>query len=348
MSTIVIKDGNLWGCGYNHEGQLGLGVDNIENQSTFKLIPSPNGVKFKFVDNHKHTIAISENGELWVCGENQSGQLGLGNFENKYELTRVVIPDYENTKFIFATVGISQTALIDESGNLWFAGEIPHCPFKSPDASFQPRFVCLSEKLNCKFDKVGVSRLQLMTIDKNGRVWVYNTQTNGLRLVKLDDVSSKFTLMAHEDRFSFYDDKGYFWGCSSVGTLNRNFEVNYREDLLNYKYTRKLRMFNIPITAMYNESSGYTIVKDVNGEYWYYMGSGQGIKPIETFCKNPITQIKCNSGNTIQLDSDGNVYVNGNNQYGQCGLGFKSNSIWDEIKHPTLVPFRADKLAGVV
>lgn len=64
-------DGTLWACGYNTNGDLGLGDTN------HKSIPVQIGTlnNWKYVNNG---LAIKTDGTLWGWGVNSSGRLGLG------------------------------------------------------------------------------------------------------------------------------------------------------------------------------------------------------------------------------------------------------------------------------
>lgn len=85
-SAIVTKCGELWVCGRNFKGQLGLGDPsqfpmnerghNFQNQ--FVKVESLHGKKVIQVScGGEHTVALLESGECYVCGSNSKGQLGL-------------------------------------------------------------------------------------------------------------------------------------------------------------------------------------------------------------------------------------------------------------------------------
>ena len=78
-STIILKnDGSVMGCGYNTKGELGL--NHINTQKTFASPQIPNiNVKEVFCSNcGQITVLLTDNGEIFTCGINSVGQLGLG------------------------------------------------------------------------------------------------------------------------------------------------------------------------------------------------------------------------------------------------------------------------------
>jgi alpha-tubulin suppressor-like RCC1 family protein len=80
-STLIEKsDGTVWACGYNDNGQFGLG--NEVNTDVFTQIPniiSP----IKITTNNSSTLIEKSDGTFWVCGNNRNGQLGLGDTYNR-------------------------------------------------------------------------------------------------------------------------------------------------------------------------------------------------------------------------------------------------------------------------
>jgi alpha-tubulin suppressor-like RCC1 family protein len=76
---------DVWICGFNGNGQLGLG-DNI-NRNVFTQILN---LKAKQVSaGNKHTAAIDLNNDVWSFGSNENGQLGLGDNKDRNESTQI-------------------------------------------------------------------------------------------------------------------------------------------------------------------------------------------------------------------------------------------------------------------
>lgn len=68
-------------CGYgiNHEGQLGLNIP--EDKTIYQIqIQIPNLKVKQIKANDNYTAVIDSNNNILTCGENNNGQLGLGNF----------------------------------------------------------------------------------------------------------------------------------------------------------------------------------------------------------------------------------------------------------------------------
>ena len=92
MGSVIIKckstvGGISFGCGRNAFGQFGLG--NTTNQSTFVQL----GDEFttakanQIIYNGRTTFILKDNGDLYGCGQNVTGSLGIGDFNNRNSLT---------------------------------------------------------------------------------------------------------------------------------------------------------------------------------------------------------------------------------------------------------------------
>ncbi|EFN61765.1 RCC1 and BTB domain-containing protein 1 [Camponotus floridanus] len=80
-SMVVTDNGEVYGWGYNGVGQLGIG--NYVNQMTPSRVGSLIGVVIiKVACGYAHTLALSDEGKLYVWGGNSYGQLGIGNKTN--------------------------------------------------------------------------------------------------------------------------------------------------------------------------------------------------------------------------------------------------------------------------
>lgn len=76
-SLIRTNKGHLYVCGFGGQGQLGLGI--IENKYEPVLVQSLLGKFIKMVAaGVNHSLCLTERGDIYSCGYNAKGQLGLG------------------------------------------------------------------------------------------------------------------------------------------------------------------------------------------------------------------------------------------------------------------------------
>ena len=117
-NTFILKnDGTLWGCGSNSYGQLGL--EDETNRTTFtQITTNVDNIKSVYCGNY-HTLILENDGTLWGCGNNQYGELGLGDTTNRNTFTQVTT-NTDDIKEIYC--GAGHTLILENDGTLWGCG----------------------------------------------------------------------------------------------------------------------------------------------------------------------------------------------------------------------------------
>jgi hypothetical protein len=138
--TIIIDSGgNLYGCGNNESGQLGLG--DWTSRNTFsKITDIPrqtvnSNVSVEVVCDAAHTFMIYD-GKLYGCGNNFCGQLGLGDTTNKNKFIKI-----DNIDNVVAVDGKSNYTIVrDRFGNLYGCGSNHYGQLGSGDRIAKHKF----------------------------------------------------------------------------------------------------------------------------------------------------------------------------------------------------------------
>lgn len=117
---VLTNEGILYAWGDNQYGQLGFAPD-----TDYGYTPSNtnrptivDGTWSRIATGANHSAAIDGDGNLWVSGRNDKGQLGFGDTETRTEFTQTAA----GRKFIDVACGSWFTIAIDSSGNLWYTG----------------------------------------------------------------------------------------------------------------------------------------------------------------------------------------------------------------------------------
>ena len=116
-SLFQNNKGEIFACGYNEEGECGLGHFN-HPQITPSLIPNAPSKIVHFVCGSLQSLFLDSEGNVYSVGYNEYGSLGLGHNINQNVLRK--IPNIPPIKII--SCGNSSCYLIDFEGNLWTFG----------------------------------------------------------------------------------------------------------------------------------------------------------------------------------------------------------------------------------
>lgn len=118
-SMGIKSDGTLWTWGMNIDGQLGKGSrDSKRPGNTVPARPVLQTGWAAVAAGQSHSLALTSGGELWVCGNNEQGQLGIGTFENRTTFTRVGT----ETDWRSVSAGGEHSLGIKTDGTLWAWG----------------------------------------------------------------------------------------------------------------------------------------------------------------------------------------------------------------------------------
>ena len=116
-STILLKnDDTIWGCGYNIDGELGLG--DISSSTTFTQIIDVYDVKSIYCG-ISNTFILKNDGTLWGCGANTYSQLGLGDKNGRKTFTQIAT-NTDDIKSVYC--GTNHTFILENNGTLWGCG----------------------------------------------------------------------------------------------------------------------------------------------------------------------------------------------------------------------------------
>ena len=118
--TFILKnDGSVWSCGYNDYGQLGLGDTTKRNIFT-KITTNINNDVKQIYCGYLHTFILKNDGSVWSCGRNISGQLGLNDTTYRNTFTQVTTNINNDIKQI--ACGRYHTFILKNDGSVWSCG----------------------------------------------------------------------------------------------------------------------------------------------------------------------------------------------------------------------------------
>ncbi|TPX36033.1 hypothetical protein SmJEL517_g01710 [Synchytrium microbalum] len=120
--TVVCSGGDVYACGMDDKGQLGLAENEepVTDQTVPQLLDRDFGASVKVACGSKHTVLVTEDGDVYSVGWNKYGQCGSADGERVEKFHRVVFE--RDVKAVDVVCGDWNTfvtcKIVDSSSNI--------------------------------------------------------------------------------------------------------------------------------------------------------------------------------------------------------------------------------------
>jgi len=297
MEHVVVMSslGELYTWGSNARSQLGVGKQTVRQSSPLRLQGAITGIKFVWVaTGGQHTLAVSKSGEVYCWGNNDFGQLGLGDLEER-ATPHAILHKFTRSKITRAAAGNHHSMALTEGGDLftWGGNQCGQLGYENKGGR---KFVGYPKRVETiRAARIKASAMNSLAVLPTGKVFVWGCSHNGE--LGFGDVAARTTphILPTPGGQSFADmapgahhvlavsRKGelYGWGRNTVGQLG-----------LAYTTRAELK----PVLIASGTSTDVTLVATGGYAYEY-------------------------QGHTAAVTASGKVYTWGWNAFGQLGLG---------------------------
>ena len=188
----LTSSNTVYGFGSNGYFQLGI-ENNIKDVLTPQIIPIDGDIK-KVVCGGYHSMFLTFSGDVWVCGKNNFGQLGIG---DKGQNTPFLNPHLTNSESI--ALGSGHSVVMTYDGNLLsFGGN------SNGELALEHNYeVTMPQKIEFEEDIISFSCASALTIiiGSSRNVWVFgicsifkDTQSGYYKGTKLEKVHDIHTI----------------------------------------------------------------------------------------------------------------------------------------------------------
>ena len=331
-SLILKNDGTLWGCGYNRDyGQLGLGGGGDRYTFT-QVTTNTDNIKSVYCG-WSYTIILENDGTLWGCGLNTSGQLGLGDTTNRTTFTQVTT-NTDDIKSVYC--GWKHTLILKNDCTLWGCGWNNYGQLGLGDTTNRTTFTQVTTNTD-DIKKIYCGGSHTFILKNDDTLW--GCGHNGYGQLGLGDTTNKttFTQITTNaddvkeiycgDCYTFMlKNDGTLWSCGyntdgelGLGdTSNRTTftQVTTNADDIKSVYCGTLHNF-----ILKNDGTLWGCGGNSNGQLGLGDNIGKATFTEVTTNVNNIKEIYCGNHHTFILKNDGTLWGCGYNYYGQLGLG---------------------------
>jgi len=314
-SIALSQDGNVYSWGSGTSGRLGHGDESNKNVPHKIDCVCFNDEPVKLIQTGLHfSFALTKNNKLYSWGENEHGQLALGNTENQFKPTLVEPSTYNNEHILKMSCGYDHVFLVTqdknskEKTNLYACGSSP--------------FILIDEKHTNLF----------RCMDS------YNFGNQKIKDVKCEQW---FLMVSFEDNVSM-GTKICVWFRGQQSGINSNeVETLFLKEKKVDIQSSSHHLFAI---VKKDESDEKTVFS-----WMIFPKETNKIGLIQTnmecFGLEQIVSIDLNSvlfGHSCAITQSGNLFTWGFNHHGQLGLGHYENVKTPQICFPELFGIEVD------
>lgn len=173
-SMILTKSGKMYGCGNNHCGQLALGGDADVYMPTWSEISLPEGEQvLKIALGDDHSMVLTKSGNMYGCGSNEYGQLGLGDTTENMITTWTLIPFRQEERVNNIVLGGYHSMMLTETGKVYGAGsnEDGQLSMEDADTDFITSWTAISPPEGEQVKKIVLKYLRSIMLTQSGKVF---------------------------------------------------------------------------------------------------------------------------------------------------------------------------------
>ena len=317
----ITEDGSLYMWGYNDCGIIGNGKYPFKDDY-YVCTPT------KILDHVKsvsiggyHSGAITEDGSLYMWGDNTYGQIGNGTREICLKPTKIL----ENVKSV--SLGGYYSGAITEDGSLYMWGNNSYCQLGTgTEASCSEPTKILDHVKSVSFGNNSCG-----AITEDGSLYMWGASFYGQAGTGTEACCSEPTkILDHVKRVSIgaicnaitEDESLYMWGWNSYGQVGNGTTSNC------LKPTKILdHVKSESIGAICN-----AITEDGSLYMWGQNDYGQIGNGTKEICLRPtkilenVKSVSLGKSHSGAITEDGSLYMWGWNLYGQIGNGTTTNS----------------------
>jgi len=331
--TMILTDnGDVYSAGLNNYGQLGLyGLKTIGgDEPYFRQLPLSNVNKISCGEDNSYFLM--NNGEVWACGRNNYGQLGLGDTTDVDRPTKIpnlsniidISAKYDSCLFLKDDSGVNQVWACGRNnyGQLGFAGGDQPLPTQNTTLSYIEK-IFMGYECSFYIDQFGF--YHACGRNNYGQLGLGN-KIDRPRAHKNLYENNIIDISCGKQFNMFLKSDGFVYSCGRHGEGRLGVD-GLTADKLDISI---INFGNTFITAIYCGANHTLFKDDVNNVYVCGTGNnGQiglgdtAVEPTPTIIGSidDVDIINCGTDNSFILKNTGELYSFGRNDQGQLGFG---------------------------
>ena len=344
-SVFLTTEGKAYGIGSNDYGQLGNGSTDIAANAVVAIRKDENNLLENITQieaGDRYTLILTSDGSVYTSGLNENGKLGT-DLETISVVTPIKNNNISNAMIISAGNDHAVVAKTDGSVYSWGKGNVGQLGNRLTKDSIIPvmvgQYIIRMDKKNIVLGKTDTeivkAKVNYFNILKEDIIDINSISKNTqvARIRKLNDNDASLTEDEIAKGYKAFEIEGVKAGTTNIVLTEQETNSNGIIQI------EVLPESGIIISPMVETVSNHTVTLKTNGTVWTYgqneygqLGTGDTAnydepKQVEFPEGTVIKQIAVGEYHSVALDTEGNVWTWGRNNYYQLGnTGSDSNT----------------------
>ena len=171
---VLCDDGSVWSSGLDGDGEMGFGGETKQDEFT-KIVALKGHKIIQIKAAEYYSLFVEENGNVWSCGNNNHGRLGVKNQNTNFPAR---IPYFEQNKIRIIQVecGGNFGVALSDDGNVycWGGNGVGQCGIDNTESQILPTRIDMLDKEFVIDIKAGGSHTGCHTRNGNWYLWGCN------------------------------------------------------------------------------------------------------------------------------------------------------------------------------
>ncbi len=228
-------NGSVYSWGHNRYGVIGNGKEGekIYKPQLNQYLSDKKIIVVDICCGDWHSLALTNDGEVYAWGWNSSGQIGNGNNENQVEPTKVT--GFNNQKVIMISTGLCHSMALTESGRVfsWGNNEWGQLGIDDKSNVNSPLLVPLNNEILIKKIECGFNHSLLLSRDGNIYWFGDNMSEKQVFPKKLSIRTNKFNDIASHSHYHIsiallFRGNYYIWGKCGKKDIREPKEIDLK------------------------------------------------------------------------------------------------------------------------